>query len=319
MKSIYDKLFDGGFITRQQHAYLCSIASEEVISVYSELRVVLYLGILLFTGGAGYLAYENIGEIGHALAMLLLLVVAIFSFRYVFKNSIPYSPTEVIVPLPYFDYVLLLAGLSVVALCTYFQIYFELIDQVINWSSLALTAMFFYLAYRFDSRTQLSLGITLLAATIGISLSPIGIIKGNFVVKDLIHPGLLLGVALVLGGFISKRKHVKAHFAFTYKNFGLLLFFFAGVSAIFLIRKELPYVFLVCSTAALVALFSWRYKYFLFFLYASISGYIALNYWLIESLSGFDGLTFILFFIPTSCMLFVVWLVVNKKHFIDNE
>ena len=70
--SINKILFEAALISEKQFGVLESIRTEKVVSLYYELRLILYLGILLLTGGLGYLAYENIGEFGHFLLMLLM-------------------------------------------------------------------------------------------------------------------------------------------------------------------------------------------------------------------------------------------------------
>ena len=56
------ELFDKGIISEEQYVKIDAIHSGKIVSVFYELRTLLYLGVLLFTTGAGLLIYENIGE-----------------------------------------------------------------------------------------------------------------------------------------------------------------------------------------------------------------------------------------------------------------
>ena len=76
-------------ITEAQHQALEPIVTRQVVSVFYELRTLLYLGILLFTTGAGLLIYENIGEMGHLLSIAGLFVLTIVCFIYAFKQAPP--------------------------------------------------------------------------------------------------------------------------------------------------------------------------------------------------------------------------------------
>ena len=66
------ELFDEGFINEEQFDRIDLITSGKIVSVFYELRSLLYLGVLLFTTGVGLLIYQNIGDVGHILAIIAL-------------------------------------------------------------------------------------------------------------------------------------------------------------------------------------------------------------------------------------------------------
>lgn len=314
MNKIYKQLRDKTLITAKQFDFLTAVESGKIVSVHAELRILLYLGILLFTGGAGYIAYENIGSIGHIVLMLALCVIIFFCFRFINKLALPYSNEQVEIKHNYYDYILLLAGLVIIALFTYIQIYFDLVAMLLNWTSVISASIFFFMTYRYDNKALLSIAITLLAAAVGISMSPMGWLKGDFIVGNYVNVSILLGLALIATGALSKSKMVKAHFEFTYQNFGILLFFFACVSSIFM--DYMPYLFagITCATAALLAYYSWSRRLFLFFLYAAIAGYIALTYLLFAILAD-EAIVLLIYYIPISCIGFIIFLIQKKSHF----
>src|SRR6218665_1615041 len=89
------ELREKGLITEEQYTRLEPVISYKILSVFYELRILLYLGILLFTTGVGILIYENIGELGHLLSILALVVLTIVCFVYAFRFAPAYSHERV--------------------------------------------------------------------------------------------------------------------------------------------------------------------------------------------------------------------------------
>jgi len=108
MENIYKELFQKKLIDQKQFELLDAIRSNKIISVYYELRLILYLGILLFTSGIGYFTYQNIGKIGHLISMFSIAALIIVGFYFIKKYAKPYSNLQVKIEHPYFDYLLLL-------------------------------------------------------------------------------------------------------------------------------------------------------------------------------------------------------------------
>jgi len=115
MENTNKELFQRELINDKQYQYLESIRTNKIVSLYYELRLMLYLGIMLFTGGVGYFAYQNMGEIGHLIAIALLGVGVVFGFYFIRKFAKAYSNLEVTVNHVYFDYILILVSLLIIA------------------------------------------------------------------------------------------------------------------------------------------------------------------------------------------------------------
>src|ERR1700722_14367066 len=79
---------------------------ERLFSLHWELRLLLYLGVLLLTGGLGILVYKNIDSIGHQAVLAFIGLVAAGSFFYCFRKKAPFSWEKVAVADPFFDYIL---------------------------------------------------------------------------------------------------------------------------------------------------------------------------------------------------------------------
>src|SRR5688572_14865761 len=167
-----DELRSKNLITQQQHDVLEPIVTRKVVSVFYELRTLLYLGVMLFTTGMGILIYKNIGDLGHLLSIIVLFALTGVCYWYSFQNAAPYTNEKAEAPTPYFDYIVLLGSLLFISALTYLQIQYEVFDDGLGATTLITAAFFFYAAYRFDNLAILSLGITALASFWGISASP---------------------------------------------------------------------------------------------------------------------------------------------------
>ncbi|MDO6758684.1 hypothetical protein Q4566_00610 [Tamlana sp. 2_MG-2023] len=317
MNNIYKLLFEQKHITEKQFTFLESIRKEEIISLYYELRTVLYIGILLFTGGIGYLIYENIGSLGHILLMLLLGTLIITGFYYISKFAKPYAHDLVTVKLVYFDYLLILVSLLIIGLFTYIQVYFEIVAILASWSSYLSASLFFFMAYRYDNRALLAMGITALAAALGFTFTPIAWTANDGVSTNYTHIiAILLGVSLYVSGYLSEKENIKPHFKFTYQNFGLITFYLGCLSGIFYTAFDIPYTLVALGSAVFMSFYTWKTKAFLFFLYSNISAYIAFSYLFFELVSNTsDGYILLIYYFPCTCIGYIVFLVKKKSHF----
>ncbi len=136
------ELLDKGLITPEQFTKIDLITSGKVVSVFYELRTLLYLGILLLTTGLGILIYENIGELGHlaAITLLVILTDCMFLLRrskctgiFTWKCKRPRTP--------YYDYVVLLGALLFISVLGYLQFQYEILDNAMGITTL-ITALF---------------------------------------------------------------------------------------------------------------------------------------------------------------------------------
>ncbi|GAB5408573.1 MAG: hypothetical protein BalsKO_09380 [Balneolaceae bacterium] len=317
MENIFQKLRETEHINQSQFNFLESIRTKEIVSVYYDLRFFLYLGILLFTSGLGYFVYQNIGSLGHILAMFLLSICIIFGFYYIYKFSKPYSNVRVLVELNYFDYLLLLVALLVITLFSYVQIYFDLVEQLLRWSSLIGASIFFFMAYRFDNRAILTMGILALSATLGLSVSPFDWINDEFSsVSNLYFTSIFIGISLLVIGQISIAKDVKSHFRNTYQQIGLLFYYSGMVAAMFDSNTFIFGLFLLIS-ASIFSYQSWVKKEFLHFFYSNIAGYTAFTLLLFRILNEIDSgsIWLLIYYITITLIAYPIFLVSKKSHF----
>lgn len=312
IKQIPSELLERNLITKEQFEKIDPITSGRIVSIFYELRTLLYLGVMLFTTGAGMLIYQNIGDVGHIVSILFLTVMMVLCFWYVFKRAVDYTHAAVKSPTPYYDYVLLTGCLLFVSIQGYLQFQYGALDDNLGWSTLLTALFFFYVAYRFDHVGVLSLAITALASFWSISISPQKWYSGNFFSNSNLH-NTAIAFSLLVGGlaFLLDRKEIKKHFTFTYLNFCMLIFFVAAVAGLFMENWFLIYILVIyggCAFAWYMA--RWK-KSFLFLLYAFLAGYIATTYLLARTIFEREPALWFYYSI-LSCGGFV-WFIVKYK------
>jgi hypothetical protein len=312
---ILRELSDKGLIKPEQYARLEPILAGRVLSLYYELRLGLYLGILLFTTGVGILIYLNIGELGHRISIFALSILMFLCFAYAFYKTPSYSNDRHPVPTPYFDYVLLLGCLLFISVLGYLQFQYALFDERIELTTLLSAVLFFFAAYRFDHLGILSLGITALGSYWGLSMSPKewyagGGFEGNRLPFVAMGYGLLLfGAATVLN-----YKSIKKHFTFTYLNFASLLFLMGSLAKVLDEDFYLPYLALLQAACIGLAYYGLKKRWFLFILYSYVAGYIGITYFLGDTIFQNEPSLWFMYFL-LSCGGLIVLIIRYRNLF----
>jgi Predicted membrane protein (DUF2157) len=232
--ALFKKLHAEGQIDDSALQKAQALEDHRLFSLYWELRLLLYLGVLLLTGGLGILVYKHIDTIGHQAVLAFIAVVTAGCFFYCFRKKSPFTWGKVQVADPFFDYVLLLGCLSLLIFLGYLQYEYDVFGSHYGSATFIPMVILFFAAYYFDHLGALSLAITNLAAWAGIAITPLSILKeGNFADTHLIFTGILLGAVLLLAGQLALQRRLKPHFEVTYTNFGLHLFFIASLAGLF--------------------------------------------------------------------------------------
>ena len=292
-----------------------------LFSIYWEIRMALYIGVLLFTAGAGILIYKNIDSIGHIAIVSFIGCIAAVCWWYCFKNSQPVTIKKAISAGVLFDYLLLLAALLTVTFIGYLQYQFQVFGQSLRLATFIPMVILFAAAYRFDHIGILSLAITNLGVWLGINVTPTSLLKSyQFNDEVIIYTGVLLGLALKLIAWLSIKKDIKRHFAFTYHNFGVHVFFISCLAAIFHFHFYLFWLLLLVGVAYYLFAKAVKEKSFYFLLIIVLYAFVALNFTFINLLikadPGFErGVMFIIstYFILSSIGLIFFLIHYNKK------
>ena len=227
------------------------LQSQKPVSVHWDLRTLLYLGIVLLTSAFGILIYKNIDTIGHAAVIIIIAILCAACFWHSFKNAQKFSSKKIIPSNTWGDYILLTGCLLLLTCLGYLQFEYKVFG--IHWGLATFIPMvlLFIAAYYFDHQGVLSLAIINLAAWAGISATPLQMISDNdFGNASLIYSGIVLGVFLVALSFASVAKNIKAHFYFTYKNFGCNILLISLLAAMFYFENYYLIWFLALAVAS---------------------------------------------------------------------
>lgn len=314
-RQVLESLLSNDLITKDQFGRLEPIVSGKIISVYYELRTLLYLGVLLFTSGIGILIYQNIGDLGHLITIILLCVATLACFWYMHSKSEAFSLYKVKPPSPYYDYVVLLGSLLFISVQGYLQFQYELLNDNLGWSTLISSVVFFFIAYRYDHLGVLSLAITALASFWSLRLSPQKWNSGVFFESANLHiTAILFGAALCGIAMALDWKVIKRHFTFTYINFGLLIFFIGCIVGLFDSADYGIYLLLIYTGCGFGIFYANRERSFLFLLYAFVFGYVATTYFLADTL--FSNIPELIFYYSIiSCGGFVYFIITYRNYF----
>jgi hypothetical protein len=317
---LFERLHNEGLISDESLQKVNRNATARLFSVHWELKTILYLGILLLTGGLGILIYKNIDTIGHQVILAAIGALWIGCFFYCERKKLPFATTKVPAPNSFFDYILLLGCLTLLTFITYLQVQYTAFGNAYGLATFIPMVILFFCSYYFDHLGVLSMAITNLAAWLGIAITPLNILNAdNFADAKIIFAGLLLGVALNAMAWASVKRNIKAHFSFTYTNFGMNILFIACLAGMFYFDNYYPLWLL--PLAGIIIYFYKRAlatASFYFMLMLTLYGYIGISYVLVRLLiySSRDWgiIYFILLYFIGSGMAVAVFLTrMNKK------
>jgi hypothetical protein len=221
-----------GILTSEQATLFDRVARRRLVSVWIEIRALLYVGVLLLTSGVGLLVSEHHREIGPWIIAGGISVAAAACFVWVARHAAPFSWGRVPSPNAAFDYVLLLGLLLFASELAYVEAEFTVLGRHWPHHLLVVAAVYVAAAYRWDSRTILGLALTTLAAWRGIS---VGLVSGSLwrgVTGDLRINAIILGALYVVAAWDCVRARRKAHFEEVFANAGLLLLLGGLVSGV---------------------------------------------------------------------------------------
>lgn len=277
---LFEKLHEDGQLSEESLEKVRAKIVNRPFSLHWELKVMLYLGITLFSTGVGMFIYENINTIGHLTIILFLGLGCIAGFIFAYKKQGGYSTRKLESTGLAYDYVVLLSAMMMVSCIGYLQFQYHFFGSDWNLASIIPALLLLVCAYYYDHLGVLSMAITNIAASIGIVLSPMHFFDWNNLNNDItIVVMFLFALALMGMSYLSVMRDVKAHFAFTYKNFGFHLLFISLIAA--MVKFEVIYLlmFLVFAAAAFLQFrLAIKERSSYFFVFITIYGYIAMSY-----------------------------------------
>lgn len=318
-KRIFKKLLHEELITQSEFDKV-ALQELEPASVHWDLRTLLYLGIVLLTTALGILVYKNINTIGHEVIIITIGILCACCFWYCFKNAQKYSHKKITSSNIWFDYILLLGCLLLLTFVGYLQFEYNVFGDRWGLATFIPMVLLFIAAYYFDHLGVLSLAIVNLAAWVGITVTPLQILRSNdFGSTRLIYSGLVLGSFLIAVSFASLFYHVKAHFYFTYKNFGCHILLISLLAAEF----NFEHLYFIWFIILLIACYFFyrnalQEKSFYFLVISILYLYIGLSYVVVSFLfdrgTG-EGAAYlgIFYFILSGIGLIMLLIHLNKQ------
>ena len=281
----------GGLLTDGEHSVITAIVRKDRFSVFLELNALLYIGVLAIAAGLAWTIQTSFEDLGDAAIVLVLSAALSGCFYYCFSRGRAYSAGAVESPSLAFDYVLYLGCLIFAIELAYFEIRFQILRTAWDYHVLGSALVFFALAYRFDNRFVLPLGLSTLAAWFGIKLTSMG-----FDSPGSLRPSALIYGALVAGaGVALHRLAIKGHFLETYLHVAANVIFLALFSGT--VEESFHPLYLL-ALLALCGVAIWlgsQHRSFAFVAYGVLYAYAGITAALARLISG-----------PTVAMLYFV-------------
>jgi hypothetical protein len=282
-------LLDKNLITENQYQEISAYRNLNIFSLNAELKLFLYLSVLLFTSGIGILIYNNIDSIGHIAILSLLLIVIGVCFYYCFKNSKGFQKQETTFEHPVVEYLALAASILTCIFTGYLQFQYKPFGTHHGLATLIPTVVSFFCAYYFDNKSVLTIAITGLAAYVGLSVTPQDLLNNINFHQDqtLSYSAITLGVLLILWTIYSKRIQLKKHFSIIYFTFALHIISIATISGLLdYFENGIWFLFLVVLAASSFYFYkiSHELKAISLYFFMIIYAYIGVNIFLIRIL-----------------------------------
>jgi len=297
-----------GAISPEQHAHLASLCRREPFSLFLELNVLLYAGVVTFVAGLGWTVTTWSQQLGDVLVLAVLSSILAACFWYCFSHAPAWSLAETPAPTAVFDYVLSLGSLVWCVELAYLENRFHMLSGQWDLYLLATAVFFFFLAYRFDNRFVLSLALSSLAGWFGLTIS-----HGPSHQDAAYRRYALLYCLLVgLGGVLLQRRGAKPHFFGTYLNIVANISFWALLSGVF--NRRGYGVWFLALLVACGASLAWGLtrRQFAFVAYSAVYGYVGVSSILIRGIT--DEIVVLGYFAFTAVAMLVA-LVQIARHF----
>ncbi|KVV14630.1 DUF2157 domain-containing protein [Flavobacterium sp. TAB 87] len=309
------KLFEKNFITENQFNQIKEYRGLGIFSLHAELKLALYLSVLLFTSGVGILIYNNIDTIGHVAILSLLVITIAVCFYFSFKNSNGFSRAETQFENPVLDYVVLGANILTCTFIGYLQFQYNAFGTLYGLATLIPTIICFFSAYYFDNKSVLSIAITGLAAYIGLTVTPRALLSEEFYATEgLSFSAIALGIALIAWTIYSKRTILKTHFSLIFFTFALHLIGLVSITNLVHFNSAIWLLFLIILGVACFYFYkiSYEIKSISLYVFTIIYAYIGLNLVIAQlfTIIDFDDIWELLivllpFYFVTSIVIFI--------------
>ena len=296
-----------GKISPEQHVHLAGLSRGEPFSLFLELNVLLYAGVLAFVAGLGWTVSTWSQQLGDVLVLSVLSIILAACFWYCFSRAPAWSPAETPAPSPIFDYVLYLGSLIWSLELAYIENRFHLLSGQWDLYLLATAGLFFFLAYRFDNRFVLSLALSSLAGWFGLTISH------RWAHEDAAYRqyALLYCLLVGVGGVVLQRRGLKPHFFGTYLNIVANILFWAVLSGVF--ERENYGLWFLALLIACGASLGWGLtrRQFAFVAYAAVYGYVGVSSLILRGVN--DDTALFSYFVVSGVAMLVLLVYIGRR------
>jgi len=302
---------EAGIITEAQGGALAEIVRRDRFSIYVELNVLLYVGVVSIVAGLGWTFRDYVVNLGDVAILSILGLLMAGAFGYCFTKGPGYSNDEIESSSFGFDYVLYFACLVLSATLAFIETRFAVFH---GWDThlLFLALVFGALAYRFDNRFVLSLALSTLAGYLGLKVSAFDTLDTD----RLRFAGFMYGGFLIGIGVLLHRLRIKKHFLDVYLQLGANALLLAAISGVLEPGLGWLYLIVLLALAATAIYLGVRYRRFALVTYGTLYGYAGLSVRLLNAMGGIIiGFTY---FIVTGSIV-VILLVVLARRFGRDE
>ena len=301
-----------GKISPEQYAHLAGLSRQEPFSLFIELNILLYAGVLAFVAGLGWTVTTWSQQLGDVLVLTILSTILAASFSYCFSRAPVWSVAETPAPSPILDYVLYLGSLVWSLELAYTENRFHVLSGQWDLYLLATAILYFFLAYRFDNRFVLSLALSSLAGWFGLTVSHWSAWDWSAHQDDVYRRYALLYCLVVgVGGALLQRRGLKPHFFGTYLNIVANVLFWALLSGVF--NRQGYGLWFLALLIACAASLAWGLsrRQFAFVAYAAVYGYVGVSSLVLRGLDG-ESAT-LAYFVFSGVAMLVVLVQIGRR------
>jgi hypothetical protein len=296
-----------GIISSEQHKLLAGLSRNEPTSLFVELNILLYAGILVFVAGLGWTVSTWSQQLGDILVLTVLSILLAACLWYCFSRAPAWSWSETPSPGLLLDYVLYLGSLIWSVELAYLETRLHLLSGQWDLYLLATAGLFFFLAYRFDNRLVLSLALSSLAGWFGLTISR----WPSHQDAQYRQYAILYSLAIGAAGATLRTRGLKAHFFGTYLNIAANVLFWALLSGVF--NQEGYLLWLLFLLVACGASLAWGIarREFSFVAYAAVYGYIGVSATLLRNMN--DATAILGYFVITGIAMIVMLVTIARR------
>ncbi len=297
-----------GLISPDQRTFLTGISRGEPYSLFLELNILFYAGILAFVGGLGWTVTTWSQQLGDIVVLTILTALLGACFWYCFSHAPAWSPLETASPSMVLDYVLYLGCLVWSVELAYIETRLHMLSGQWDDYLLATAIVFVFLAYRFDNRLVLSLALSALAGWFGLTISHWPRNQD----EEYRQYAILYSVVVGGAGVALQRAGLKKHFLGTYLNVAANVLFWAILSGVFIREGYGLWALLLLIACGASLAWGISQRQFAFVAYAAVYGYIGVSAILLRNVN--DGIGIFGYFVITGIAM-VIGLVTIARRF----